>query len=335
MKSFYFLFLFVFTFAIQITKAQNQPAWVSNPNSLYPDINYLAAVGEGDSRKAAENNALSNLALIFKSDIKVDNSQIDKYNELFGDKEAFQHESNVTKKVNVSGGQTLYNVKFGETFTGKDGRVFIVAYLDRLETADIYNEKIKSNNDKIKYFVNLANSTEDILTNYAALNAASFFALDNEMLISQLKIISPEFGNFNNSEFDYNDINKKAIDAAKRISFSISIDNDTDQKVSTFVKDLLNSKNFIINSSPILNVNGNISYEKLDLQRKEKFVSWNLTLSIYNVNNETILTTSYKGREGSVSYDAALSRCVNEIGKKIKNDFNKKLTDFFDGLVKK
>ncbi len=322
----------VFSFS---AKAQNLPVWVSNPNAVYPDISYLAAVGEGDNRKAAENNALSNLALIFKSDIKVDNTQIDKYNELFGDKEGFQHESNVTKKVNVTGGQTLYNVKFGETFTNNLGRVFITAYIERLETADIYNEKINNNTEKIKFFVNLASNNNDLLTNYAALNAASFFALDNEMLKSQLKIISPEFGNFNDTDYDYNDINKKSVDAAKKISFTVSIENDTDQKVTTFIKDLLNSKGFVISSNPILNVTGNISYEKLDLQRKEKFVTWTLFINIVNSANETILSTSTKGREGSVSYDAAISRCVNEIGKKIKTEFNNKLTDFFDGLVKK
>ncbi len=335
MKNFSAFCLIIFAITNFSIKAQNIPAWISNPNSVYPDISYLAAVGEGDNRKAAENSALSNLALIFKSDIKVDNTQIDKYNELFGDKEGFQHESNVTKKVNVSGGQTLYNVKFGETFTNNIGRVFIVAYIERLETAEIYNEKISNNTEKIKFFANLATSSNDVLTNYASLNAASFFALDNEMLKSQLKIISPEFGNFNDSDYDFNDINKKAIDAAKKISFSVNIENDTDQKVSTFVKDLLNSKGFVINANPVLNITGNITYEKLDLQRKEKFVSWTLFLNVSNLANETILTSSFKGREGSVSYDAAISRCVNEIGKKIKSDFNKKLTDFFDGLVKK
>ncbi|HPN37909.1 MAG TPA: LPP20 family lipoprotein [Melioribacteraceae bacterium] len=335
MKKFFCNCLILFIFFGLSVKAQNLPAWISNPNAMYPDISYLAAVGEGDNRKAAENNALSNLALIFKSDIKVDNTQIDKYNELFGDKEGFQHESNVTKKVNVTGGQTLYNVKFGETFTNNLGRVFIIAYIERLETAEIYNDKINSNTEKIKFFVSLASSTNDILTTYAALSASSFFALDNEMLKSQLKIINPHFSEFSDTDYDYNDINKKSIDAAKKISFNVNIENDNDQKVSTFVKELFNSKGFVINSNPIINVTGNISYEKLDLQRKEKFVSWTLFLNLINSSNETILTTSFKGREGSVSYDAALSRCINEIGKKVKYDFNKKIIDFFDGLVKK
>ncbi len=327
------LVLLLFVLTISNIKAQNLPEWINNPYSIYPDINYLVAVGEGDTRKAAENNALSNLSLIFKSDIKVDNTQLDKYNELFGDKESFQHQSNVTKKVNISGGQTLYNVKFGNTFTSNTGRVYIIAFIDRMETSEIYNEKISNNSSKVQYFLNLANKSDDILSKYAALNAAYLFALENEKLISQLKIISPDFGNLK-PNYNFDEINKSTIDAAKKISFSVSIENDSDEKIEYLIKDLINDKNFIINSNPLLIISGKVDYEKLDLQRNEKFVNWTLFLNVLNNNNETVLTCSFKGREGSVSYDAALSRCINEISKKIKNDFNNRLTEFFDGLVK-
>ena len=335
MKNKFLAIIFIICFTAIFLHAQDRPSWIDNPNGKYSDASYLVAIGEGDNRKAAENNATSNLALIFKSDIKVDNSQIDRYNELMGDQEAFQHESNVTKKVNVSSKQTLFNVKFGESYTSNTGRVFVLAYIDKMETADIYNEKIKVNTEKINFFITTASNTSDKIINYSALNAASLFSLDNEMLIEQLKIISPEFGNTENLGYDHNDITKKSIDAAKEISFSVNIQNDSDGKTTAFIKEFLNSKGFIINSNPILKIDGSVTYEKLDLGRPEKFVSWNLYLNMLDLEENTLFSTTAKGREGSVSYDAALSRCVNEIGKKIKSDFGKKLVTYFDNLVKK
>lgn len=333
MKNLVKLFLLLFLFALSNIKAQNLPEWINNPSSIYPDINYLVAIGEGDTRKAAENNALSNLSLIFKSDIKVDNTQLDKYDEFFGDKESFQHHSNVTKKVNISGGQTLYNVKFGNTFTSNTGRVYIIAYIDRMETAEIYNEKISNNSSKVQYFLDIANKSDDALSKYAAFNAAYLYAIENEKLKAQLKIISPDFGNLK-TNYNFDEINVATKDAAKKVSFNVSIENDTDEKIEFLIKDLVNNKGFVLNSNPLLVINGKVDYEKLDLRRNEKFINWTLFLNVLNINNETLLTCSYKGREGSVSYDAALSRCINEISKKIKNDFNNRLTEFFDGLIK-
>lgn len=335
MKKYALILFFAVSLISSLILAQDRPNWVDNPNSKYSDMSYLVAVGDGDNRKAAENNATSNLALIFKSDIKVDNSQIDRYNELLGDQEAFQHESNVTKKVKVSSNQTLYNVKFGESYTDKSGRVFIIAYIDRMETADIYNEKIKVNTEKIKFFLDISSQTADKTINYASLNAASVFSLENEMMIEQLKIISPEFGITDGLGYDHNDIVKKSIDAAKEITFSVTIENDTDGKTTAFIKEYLSSRGFVINTNPILLIDGNVTYEKLDLARAEKFVTWNLYLNMKDTSDNTLLSTTAKGREGSVSYDAALSRCINEIGKKIKSDFGQKLSAYFDGLVKK
>ena len=45
------------------------PAWILNPQSTYPAAQYLSAVGEGDSRRAAENNAAAGLSRIFESQI--------------------------------------------------------------------------------------------------------------------------------------------------------------------------------------------------------------------------------------------------------------------------
>jgi len=313
---------------------QNKPAWLENPASVYSNALYLTAIGEGDNRKAAENNATGNLALIFKSDIKVDNEHLDRFKEQFGDKESFQHESNVTKKIKVSSNQTLFNVKFGESFTDNMGKVFVLAYIDKMETAEIYNEKIKANSEKIKFFLNTAEKSDDKLVVYSAYNAASLFSLDNQILKEQLRIISPEFGISEDLGYNENDIAKNFKDSAKNISVSINIENDSDSKATAFIKETINSFGFVINSNPLLTITGSVSYEKLDLDRKEKFVTWNLFINLNDLSGNTIVSTTAKGREGSVSYDAAISRCINQIGKKVKLEFSQKLSAYFDSLVK-
>ena len=40
----------------------NRPEWVDNPKLAYPENLYLVAVGEGDTRQAAENSAAKSSA---------------------------------------------------------------------------------------------------------------------------------------------------------------------------------------------------------------------------------------------------------------------------------
>lgn len=43
-----------------------QPQWLDQPGAAYPENRYLSAIGEGNSREAAEDRALANLAKIFE-----------------------------------------------------------------------------------------------------------------------------------------------------------------------------------------------------------------------------------------------------------------------------
>ena len=123
-----------------------KPEWLTNPKSLYPEQMYLTAIGEGDSRTDAEQNAAGNIAKIFESVVKTDETIRQRYQELITENDInYNDMTDIQKNVNIKSKQTLYNLQFGESFTDNIGKVHVLAYLNRTLTADIYEEKIMKN----------------------------------------------------------------------------------------------------------------------------------------------------------------------------------------------
>ncbi len=58
-----------------------KPDWLANPKSVYPDDQFLSAVGAGDTRRAAENSAAASLSRIFESRIESDERLSDQSRE--------------------------------------------------------------------------------------------------------------------------------------------------------------------------------------------------------------------------------------------------------------
>ena len=179
---------------------------------------YLTAIGEGDSRTDAEQNAAGNIAKIFESVVKTDETIRQRYQELITENDInYNDMTDIQKNVNIKSKQTLYNLQFGESFTDNIGKVHVLAYLNRTLTADIYEEKIMKNAERIKYYSSLSRNAKDRLYAYASINAAGTVALANETLLEQLKIISPGYEDFLELDYDHNEIMRKNSELAKEV----------------------------------------------------------------------------------------------------------------------
>ena len=317
-------------------KKQKPPKWLEAPKSVYPENMYLSAIGEADSRTMAENMAAGNLSRIFESNVKTDQTYSQRYMELTKNGQtSYEDQSTTNQNVSITSEQTLVNIEFGESYTNDMGRVFVIAYLNRMKTGEIYEEKIAENADNINYYVKLADESFDILFKYAALSAATAFSQNNEVLISQLGIIFPTSREMLEVNYKHADIMKQAAEISHQIGFSVDIANDPDHKISILVEELMNDLGFVISDTPLLMAHGKVLFEETDLQRDEKFVRYELQLQVDDPQGQTIVTMDEKGREGHISVSEAQARAVRAVEKKIKKELDNKLISYFDGMVLK
>ncbi|MDP8268734.1 MAG: hypothetical protein P9L97_08410 [Candidatus Tenebribacter davisii] len=329
------LLILLLSCAAQAKKRKvSQPDWLKNPKSVYREQMYLSAIGEGDSRSDAENMAAGNLARIFESNIKAEETVNQRYMELTKNKKTdIEEQTNVLKNVNIKSQQTLFNIQYGESFTDDMGRVHTIAYLNRMKTAEIYESKINKNAEQINYFVGLAENSKDPILNYAAMSAASAVSSQNEILIGQLTIIFPTALEMLELNYDHNEIIKNTSSAAANVSCKIDIKNDKEKKVTILLEELINDLGFVLNNDEVLRIDGDILLEETDLNRDLEFIRYELQINVTNNKDNVIVSMSEKGREGHVSAAEAKARAIRTLSKKINKQLKKKLISYFDNMV--
>jgi len=313
-----------------------EPEWLTNPKSVYPEQLYLTAIGEGDSRSEAENYAAGNLSKIFEVKVDTDETFIQRYEELTrNEKTDFTESSDVTKKVNLQSGQTFYNLQFSESYTDKLGRVYVLAYLNRFKTGELYEEKINQNQEKISYYLDENEQTEDPLIKYAALTAAETFSTQNEILLEQLDIISPETKEFLELNYNHNEIVKQTSNAAHNIKFRTEIEGDKENKIGILIENLFTELGFVASQDNLLLIEGSVNFEETDLGRDDNyiFVRYDLQLTVKDTTGNVIAALTEKGREGHATFLEAKERCIRTINKKIENSLKKTIINYFNKLI--
>jgi hypothetical protein len=298
----------------------------------YPESKYLSAVGEGDTRKEAEKNAMGKIALIFESNIDVNQTLNEEYLEFSDDESSsLTYESSTKKRTNIESNQKLLNIKFGKRTTDEVGNNFVIAYINRRETAAIYDEKIENNDQAIVSLANNVPSTNSKIKKYAALNKASKMMNENLDLMKQQTIISPYNPDFSEKIARYNSIYREKGEVANSIKFVIS--NNSDKDIMNTLGSLITSKGFKIADSGDFLISAVLKYEEVDLGRKEIFYTWFMNVELKNADNEIIFNFEKNGREGGITKSAVYQRAKFSANKALKKEFVSGFEKYLDSLI--
>ena len=246
---------------------------------------------------------------------------MNEYYEEFSDDETstLKYESKTSKRTNVESNQKLLNVKYGKHGVDEVGNNFVVAYINRSETASIYDEMIENNNASVVALKKSAENSNIKINKYAALNRASGMMNENIALMKQLSIISPHNPDFSDKIATYENIYRMKGEVANSIKFVIS--NESDEDVINTLKSLLTAKSFKIAESGDFLITSTMKYEDIDLGRKEIFYGWFVNVEMMNANHEVIFNFEKSGREGGITKTAVYSRAKFSATKSLKKNF--------------
>jgi len=312
---------------------KKKPAWVDDKHSLYPDDKYLVEIGEGTSLKAAEQNGQAALARIFKTVIKVDSTVSTRYQDLSDGKTILESQMETTTDESISqlSNETLINVHFGESWTNDVGRVYVVAYIDRMETANIYRQRIDQDAERANYFIRKSAEQSDLIRRYGFLDAAVVMDTEINVRKEQLEIIYMPFARAVMLPYNPEDLRSMHADTAEKMVYSISIDGDPAGKVTSAVSQVLTDKGFSVSDgkSP-LSVTGQVSMEEVTLNNDYKNLRWTLFLEMKNEKGDTVVSMEEKKRETAVSLEEAKARAYRSMEELMKKKFIGGLENYFD-----
>ena len=295
------------------------------PQELYPRNQYLASVGEGDTRRAAENSAAAGLARIFESQIQASETLSETARET---EETLRRISELRTQVQIGSSQDLLNVHFGETFTADDGRVYAAASIPRAETADIIRQRMAANSADVLLLTRQSGLASGPLEAYAFRRAAVKKALENDRLLTQLDIIAP--GMRPALPYDPQMLYSETAAAAQKVTFSVSLTGDAGDAL----REALSGMGFSEGASPILTFSGSASIEKTDLRRDPLvFVRTRYQIEARDRNRNLFLSISDTGREGNINLKLAQERARQSLRSAILTKIPQTLGQTLDRLA--
>lgn len=314
-----------------VLSSHQAPDWVSNPKSTYPESAYLATVGEGDTRQAAENSADAKLSRIFESHIESDERISDQVRET---NTSFERATDFSADINILSSQTLFNIQHAEAWKDELGRYHAVAYLNRRETAALYRDKIGGLTARVNFLRANAATTEDLLTRYATLRTANRQAAEADALLRQLKVIHPPSVPDSTPSYTMHQLRKELADTAKQIKVRISITGDEDERMAGTIEEFITGYGFAVGTPATLTIIADIDiHDTGEREQDLVFVRYELLLRMTDSTGDLVISVRNKGREAHRSLDQARTRSLRTLEEVIKKGAARRLDAYFDALI--
>ncbi len=313
------------------TVGNRVPDWVRNPKTTYPEKTFLVAVGEGDTRQGAENAAAANLSRIFEAHIESDERVIDTVKETNKD---FIRSTDMTTDINILSSQTLINIQHAEAWKDAAGRYHAVAYLKRRDTARIYLDKANEKSVQVESLITRAQQTENTVTKYAMLRAAARGAVENDLILRQLKVIHPPTASAAAPDYTLHELQQAASNSAKQIRVGIQIQGDDDGRMKNCLQELVTSYGFVVGAPSVLEIAGRVAITDTGIRTAGlAFFTYELSIQIKDAGGTILATINENGREAVSSADRARERCCRTMEQTVRSKGTRNLDAYFDSLV--
>jgi hypothetical protein len=304
----------IFVMASSGVFAQKKPQWLKSPEEAFDRNTTFYAIGFGDDRNKARENALENLTGSITAKIQVvsESSEKEIVQRYGGDNNDFIYSSTYKSKIAVTSENKLYDVQF-EYYEPRKGQVYAIGYFDRQKVTTICKQYLSENNQNIQQLLLPANS---LLQQYSNYLQTQELAKNNQMLIALLRVIDPDHQEAV-SAIDPISIQQMITQLIDDITFQIIVQPD-DERLKSQIIEFVNESGFSVvgqNATYILKADVGFTEITSDIP---DYISrkWNLSLTLLDGN---VVSGSYtqSGIQDHFSQDEVYGAVFKKIGDKI------------------
>jgi len=335
--NFYFLLMFLACVSVNAQNRGGAPDWVRDPYKKFDRQTNVAAVGMGNSRQAAEKDALGKLVAIFGQSIRVDEKIHTSYVEAVrsGAVASWSENTAVDNSIITSAGMdSLIGAEIGDAWdNGKD--YYAAAVLNKTRALQVYSEMVRSNQAMIANLVNLPAADKNSLEGVARYQFAAMIA---DITVSYGNLLShigaPAFAQGLKKGDEYR---LEAQNIARAIPVSVVVTNDRSGRIQgAFAKSLseLGFRSGGNNSRYVLQVD--ITVSPVDLPNNPNvFARMELSANLTDTSQRAVLLPynfSPPIREGHRTQSEAENRVYAAAERKISGEYTKLLNDYLSQL---
>lgn len=174
------------------TSLQKRPKWIDHAASIYPEQDYLTAVGQASTRERASKNAIANLAEIFVVNVRAQSNTLTeatKKQSVLG----VSSESSTTLQRNIQTetDQVISGVVIKDSWLSASGEYYALAVLNKRKAAMNLSESIMDLDDATADLIDYSvNSAPNAIAALNALRAARDQQLRRAMANLKLRQVS-------------------------------------------------------------------------------------------------------------------------------------------------
>ncbi len=316
-----------------ITTDDMIPGWIDHPYNSYPASRYIVGIGSGDTRANAENNAIGSISKVFQSNVFVDETVLQNYYE---NKQGVTATAEIINKTNVKSSQALKNITIDKSyFSSAEGLYYVLAYLNRLDTEELYQQEIEENYELVKDYYSQYNANENKLVKFAYLMRASDLMKVNELLLSQFKIISVT-GETIVSPVPVSQLMNEKVKLLSTITVRLNPDGGQSENAAPYLKEIVGKIGFKIveNQAADFDIIYRFTFAPANLGRNDvSGNNWQLELDVKdNINQFTLKTFNYANRTMGISKDQAYEKMMTTLKKELDQQFYKQFMEYIRSI---
>lgn len=321
-----------------VSRGGKEPAWITDRESVYPSDTYMAELGEGDTLDGARASAAGSLVQVFSTRITVDSTVRTRYSQITGEGGellGLLSQTDIDEKIGQESDQSLSNLKYGDAWISDLGRVYTVAYLDRMETGMLYRQRILDNNTRIRELRQRADSQDDPLRRFAFLDAALVSADMNRVLIEQLEIINNPMARSLLLDYDMGDLKNERDEQGRALRVRIEVFGDPEGRIGAMLTDWVTGRGFTASEQGDLFLSAMVALNTVDLNNDFENLSWELNLALLDFFGNPAVTLPAANRSSGISKTAAENRAWLDMSRTITRDFDRAFNAYLDSFLDK
>lgn len=326
------LLIVLFAFML-FSCATGKDAWVKDPYSMYPQSDYVCAVGYGHNPEEAAINAKRELASLFGMSIEAvtKRSLSEEYrdngigiSETYS--ELFSSDTQTTVFVD-----NLFGVRIAEEIE-KDGKFIALAVMEKAPTIAQYRKELP-------FMKNALVENESSI----AANSGSFYSIgmanDYYKNVEQYNAHVGIYNYLSGADYEYYDLSKAqkvVIDASSLVSLSVDVEGDESGAVNAALSEVFTDNGFRVldcGSNPTSVASVKIAWSEFKgIGNPFTFANYNVKVSIYDTDSgKSVFVYDFEGKEGHQTFDGAKTRAIRNITEIIENEFKEKLFSTYIG----
>ncbi|RLD15716.1 hypothetical protein DRI50_03585 [candidate division KSB1 bacterium] len=318
-----------------LEKGTKLPVWVNAPYDVFPQSQYIVGVGSGDTREAAEKNAVSEIAKVFQSNIQVDETLIESALEhTKGNRTELTTNSQMYNQTQITSNLELKNIKVERVFfSEKEGMYYALAVLNRAETAQLYRKDFNENDQLLQKYFRQAEQESNKLHKLSDLNKSYALFEVNRLINEKYKVLTG--GQSLQPSVSENQLKQALRKAREAIAIQLQAAPGTPKEVGDYLKELIGNLGFKISDKPADFV---LRYQ---LERKPTNLNrpgivafnWQLTVQLSDrINNVTLKTFTVSKRTAAISEGEANARILRTVKMQLQNRFYRQFLDYLNSF---